>query len=92
VSDKCDEAITPSGDVGHVSGPVAAVTKCFAQIGDMHPKITFLDDDVGPDPVDQFPPAHNVPRTLDKIDQDVQSTPAHRYGSVLLHEQSFRRN
>jgi hypothetical protein len=68
VSDGCDEAITSSGDVGHVSGPVAAVTKCFAQIGDMHPKIDFFHDDVGPDPVDQFLPAHDVPRTLDKND------------------------
>jgi hypothetical protein len=68
VSDGCDEAITSSGDVSHVSGPVSAVTKRIAQIGDMHPKINFLHYDVGPDPVDQFPPAHDVARSPDKND------------------------
>jgi hypothetical protein len=34
----------------------------------MYPKITFFHDDVGPDPVDQFPSAHDVPRSLDKSD------------------------
>jgi hypothetical protein len=42
----------------------------------MDPKTAFLDDDVRPNPLDQFPVAHDIPCPLDQSNQYVESTAA----------------
>jgi hypothetical protein len=80
---RCDETITATRDIGEVAGAVAAIAQRLAKIGNVNPKIGFLDGHAGPNTVDQFLPGNDFPCTVGQYYQDIESTAAKRDGLVI---------
>jgi hypothetical protein len=84
--DWCNKAIAPAGYISDVARAVSTVTERSAEAGNMDPKTGLLDDDVRPNPLDQFPVAYDLSSLLDQGDQDIESTAAQRHRLVPLRQ------
>jgi hypothetical protein len=84
--DRCDETITPTGNVGYIPGAIRDIAQNLAQTGDVDAEVALLHREIRPGALHQVAVADDVSRTLDESDEDVESASAHRDRLALLKE------
>ncbi len=73
-----NEAVTPAGDVGDVSGPIRPAPQGLSQGRQMHPRSAWTDPDIGPYVSDEFLVLHDLTCALHENSEDVEGPAAER--------------
>ncbi len=79
---RCDEAVAPAGNIGHIAIARLTVAQKSAQGCDIDPKIAFRHESVGPGAVDELFLADKLARALHQGNQDFERAAADTKGLV----------